>query len=552
MPDPIKDLYKTVETSGLFMDESDFRDQLTKHPKDVYSLFSSSQMFKDFTDFQEVIGGPPTILGLLRKRKGLAKLKESESTPDAAPGYVPKMPNPQIDTDLGSIDEQIKQKGLDPQVVYKNWEGVDIDNLDIDDNEFSKINSEFGIKPQNAKRSIAAKTWHSSVRGVIKGIEDPNQKSAAEQQLQQLISTGARLPSNNYNTALQYTKNAYGQIISLTAGDAEARKKAIENFKIDVIPVLANVLARDKKATSNMYDIPLQFGHELEKIFDKSRGDQTEALLTTTFQNSKPALQQKERRLAETELLGLNALTSGLDQEYENKLESINEYKAWAEQNGPRIDALRGKIDKSAVTKADMDRYGKLLSVTNEKIKPIRDWDAQNMQRLTDLEKKKGIAELERDEYQGMIDQRNILLEEVNQSMESEIKEMNDIARRAGLSEADIKEYNNLVLEQQRFEDLSKSMQNMQGWTNYIKDKTVTQKDRYPAIKSDMILQAAQEWGGSDVGLAGKTVANFARIGENIGDLIGIAYSGMFDDEATALKKDFERLGLAASDKNMF
>jgi predicted GNAT family acetyltransferase len=56
MPDKIKDAFEAIKGSDIFLDEQDFREQLTKSPKDVYGLFSSNKqtkdLFLDYSDFE--------------------------------------------------------------------------------------------------------------------------------------------------------------------------------------------------------------------------------------------------------------------------------------------------------------------------------------------------------------------------------------------------------------------------------------------------------------------------------------------------------------------
>lgn len=98
MPDPIKDLYNTVKSNGIFVDESDFRSQLTKAPKDVYS--SVSDLFVDYNDFENVLG--------FKKKVGGAKLDQS---------------GPTLDQDLPSQSVSIIQE-IDPEEIKKRYENV--------------------------------------------------------------------------------------------------------------------------------------------------------------------------------------------------------------------------------------------------------------------------------------------------------------------------------------------------------------------------------------------------------------------------------------------
>lgn len=60
MPDPIKDLYNSLKSTKLFLDENDFRQQLTKSPKEVFDVVSrekqTSGLFLDYDDFESTTG----------------------------------------------------------------------------------------------------------------------------------------------------------------------------------------------------------------------------------------------------------------------------------------------------------------------------------------------------------------------------------------------------------------------------------------------------------------------------------------------------------------
>jgi hypothetical protein len=60
MPDPIKDLYSSLKSTKLFLDENDFRQQLSKNPKEVFDVVSkgksTSGLFIDYDDFENATG----------------------------------------------------------------------------------------------------------------------------------------------------------------------------------------------------------------------------------------------------------------------------------------------------------------------------------------------------------------------------------------------------------------------------------------------------------------------------------------------------------------
>jgi hypothetical protein len=60
MPDPIKDLYNSLKSTKIFLDENDFRQQLSKSPKEVFDVVSkekqTSGLFIDYDDFENATG----------------------------------------------------------------------------------------------------------------------------------------------------------------------------------------------------------------------------------------------------------------------------------------------------------------------------------------------------------------------------------------------------------------------------------------------------------------------------------------------------------------
>ena len=60
MPDKIKEAFEATKSNGIFLDEQDFRDNLTKDPKAVFDLFKSDKaygdLFLDYSDFETSLG----------------------------------------------------------------------------------------------------------------------------------------------------------------------------------------------------------------------------------------------------------------------------------------------------------------------------------------------------------------------------------------------------------------------------------------------------------------------------------------------------------------
>jgi len=60
MPDKVSEAYKALKGNQLFLDEADFREQVTKSPKDVFNVLSkdksAGQLFLDYDDFETSLG----------------------------------------------------------------------------------------------------------------------------------------------------------------------------------------------------------------------------------------------------------------------------------------------------------------------------------------------------------------------------------------------------------------------------------------------------------------------------------------------------------------
>ena len=83
MPDPIKDLYSSLKSTKLFLDENDFRQQLSKNPKEVFDVVSkeksTSGLFIDFDDFESATGLKKKISESVSKAGGEAGTSEVPS-----------------------------------------------------------------------------------------------------------------------------------------------------------------------------------------------------------------------------------------------------------------------------------------------------------------------------------------------------------------------------------------------------------------------------------------------------------------------------------------
>ena len=303
----------------------------------------------------------PSISALLKQRKKL-KAEKSAVKPTAAPGYV-YTPTVDYDSQISKLDEQIKSKGYDPLELERDWSDFEVD---LTDDQFGEFYNNKKTKPITTQRDMASRSWHQSVRNSISNNKDETIRIENEARLNNLISQGSQLPSQDYNTALNFGRNAIQEIISLTSG--EDRDKAIANFKKDFLPVFGNILLRDRKSIANIKDLPMELGLTVSDLFDKQYADQTRSLLTQDFSDNANAMKAKERRMAEVEDLGLSVLGSAVGQEYEDNYGRLSEFDNWAKNNFDKFKELGQKIssvDPDIKSDEDIKEYNKLLGQYN-------------------------------------------------------------------------------------------------------------------------------------------------------------------------------------------
>jgi ribosomal protein S18 acetylase RimI-like enzyme len=150
MPDKIKEAFEATKDNGIFLDEEDFRNSLSKEPKAVFELFKSDKrygdLFLDYDDFESSldlkkkdqqipVGGQQfggkskePLLPLTSSTVSPSVLKQPKSTtPFASTKGAGSIP---IDNSLGSYPKDVKQDdgdvveikpiNLQPPLLWQN------------------------------------------------------------------------------------------------------------------------------------------------------------------------------------------------------------------------------------------------------------------------------------------------------------------------------------------------------------------------------------------------------------------------------------------------
>lgn len=119
MPDKIKDSYNAVKSTGLFVDESDFRTQLKSDPKGVFNLFNNTEdtkgLFLDYNDFRNAVG---------------IVEKKNPNTPTASSGTANSTvskPSPAFKTlDYGEVINKVREVDINERKAIKQAKATSI------------------------------------------------------------------------------------------------------------------------------------------------------------------------------------------------------------------------------------------------------------------------------------------------------------------------------------------------------------------------------------------------------------------------------------------
>jgi hypothetical protein len=518
MPDPIKDLYNSVKDNGLFVDEADFRNHISKSPKEIFPIVSD--LFVDYNDFEDKLGfkkkdglvqdsskasqniptiqqpsqepsqlpsasgGPlDPISDLLKKRKKILEEQNAVKPAVSYPG-MPEVKPRDFNTEISAIDEQLYSKGIDPKKISSDFNDV---NIDIPDEDYLKIYKDAKTKPQSTDRQVSAIKWHNALRTNINNDSTlgDDQKQQQLSEVNKLIERGSSLPKSNFSQAIQLGKNAYDKILELTAndtGNGDLRRLAIENFKKDYLPVLGNVLIRDKTAISGMKNVPLELGNIVDDIFNPKKAEQTRGISGIDVSQNQPAQAAKESRQSDVESTGLSILSKAISQEYEDNGKPISDLKDWDSANGGRFKELINKIssldpqDKSLIDQYNTEK-GAINSLLNSKeMVGLKNQESQIKSALDNYNNAKDQKEKNRlyDIYTGEVDKYNLMLENSpNEEIKKRSEKLNGLVATLNskvLPESDIKEYNDLATQYKTLTDNATQFQSkLSPWVDYIR-----------------------------------------------------------------------------------
>lgn len=509
-------------------------------PSEVTSQ-SPSQLSSGVTDPTE-----ESIQQLLIKRKAASDKKAAKAAANmpVGPGAVPLM---QIDTtdldgEISTTETKIKEKagklGFKVDKVddfFKDINGLKASSLS--DETLQQLFSTKDSKPKTYSRQIANLKWTDAVRSVIKS-EKPEAQEGLMTEFNDMVNylKSGSYGEGGYNESLIKAEKALGMIMRMTAGDGDARRTAIENFKADFLPSLGRHIISDpavaKSIATNGGTYETKIAQDFQSIFDKSLAAQNEQLDAATFESGL-ANQGKQRRQADNENLGLGIIASGLSDYYEGNLEKIKAANNFLDENKDKLKTLSSELSA-------------YKGPSTEAAKSIASLQGLYSRELATFKEMKELVE----SGKGTRDDKSLLIASMT-TLNTTAKRINQLAAESAdpAIQSKVEEYNAIAEQVQGFTNQYKGQDILSKWNQYIENRKNTQFQRYPVKAIDQELEDRQNYYGSNTNALEKAIVNVAEFGRSGSDFLSMVYENMFYDADEQLEADFERIGRDDADR---
>jgi len=171
MPDRIKEAYEAIKSSGIFLDEGDFRDQLTRNSKEVFNLFSTEKttkgLFLDYSDFE-------SSLELKKKEAGKNwwDVSEISSKPTTSAGPSPNVKKPEEFPYLNEADG--RKRYLNPEKLGTPGDIANqVHRIKIP--EAGHVSDELGSAVDTFKQEVGS---DDPVKSILDPIREKNKKAS--------------------------------------------------------------------------------------------------------------------------------------------------------------------------------------------------------------------------------------------------------------------------------------------------------------------------------------------------------------------------------------
>jgi hypothetical protein len=363
MPDPIKSLFEATKSKKIFLDEADFKSQLSKDPQGVFNAVSDSKLFLDFDDFQNTLG--------LKKKDGTGLLETTvqptgEPSATTSPSQLPSVSEPLTKlrgADIKAITPKAQGLGVDPIALSSA-----VNDFEADDDFIVNKAKEYQTNKAEYDKSKAAYRWRSLLKSSMtaKGLSDADADIQLDYvtKLQQLDidpNTGENIKAN-FTTALDRV-NKIRQAITDNIPDQDDKAEALRALQVDSYAAIFQGM-KDQNVVNNWAatgggNMFIGAGLDALKLTDPEKAK----FLEERINNKYAPEEDKQLYKKELEDLGLSAVAFEIDRNFNRVSQSgakpsenfINSLSNW-----------KNLVEKTK--RSQMNRYGDVSSADIDKI----------------------------------------------------------------------------------------------------------------------------------------------------------------------------------------
>lgn len=404
MQDKIKEAYSAVKSTGLFLDENDFREQIQKAPKDVFSAISDTKLFLDYDDFE-------TSLGIKKKVSSTpSSTQPIQSSVNTSQSQLPSQLVSDISLksaqELSQMFEERKRlkNEYERQIAAFKSEGdAGLDRLEGSirqyNNNIADLNSIADAFNKQSANQTKLPKFNSTANNVIAkndrdiaslnlkkdlinkkvanyvaaGMDQAQALSNATNEVNQIYSPTAAVRQNEYDDQLGRIQNIRQEIFNATAGDKDARESMLKNFEVDFSGISRSLLRDANKLQqwqSQGLNPALGLGLDFIKVNQPERYGKI-MQRTMAVPGSMEAAEGKQINDIEVERIGINLLKRGLS---ENIVEIESKIADAQNMDPDSIAKLNSNIDKTKqwidyVNNLEVDLFNKYPEAISLEVK---------------------------------------------------------------------------------------------------------------------------------------------------------------------------------------
>jgi len=504
MPDKIKEAFSAVKNTGLFLDEKDFRDQITKSPKDVFSAIGNTGLFVDYDDFE-------TSLDLKKKDAPVSQTgSPSVGKPSEVGSQLPSQsqsdqPQPKKEklgdlfksatAKIPEVNEYVAGVGniskIDPVAAENKKKNEDLFNQrigelsassgvesefikstvkdfgDYDDDVIIAKSKERKDNPAEYSKGVAANTWkkklYDAVYNRAKEENDLNPSEKAKVFVNSFSQLGKFNPNDTYESKKKSVL-AISNAINENILDKDEKAQALNALKVDASVLLYEGLKDqsvvNKWAQAGYGNILIGMGLEISEITNPALATNLNERLNNTLA-SKDAKQLTEKQLED---IGINALLFETNRSLGKSIPEFNKSVAAYNDKQESLEALGERLKSG---NPELNKYISTISNT------VKELDKANE------EYKK--AKSDKDEFR--MNRAAAMASGLYKNYGESLMNPPQVVGQ----EKEIAEYNSIIEELRKSKPENKNIATIQAWKEFAEGKKKSQAVRFPgAVNSDI------------------------------------------------------------------